>query len=484
MPGSLNVADLLSVLVDMLGHVSRESRPAHERGQAFAQPDRRSVVSSNRNRAVLLRRSPALVALGATAAIAAAAWPGVARAAEPSASRPGTGNVVVEWNHALLSAVQTPGAEPATIHPTRAFAIMSLAVLDAVDAVSSEPAPHPLRFNVGRRAAQDAAAAQAAHDVLTALFPTLTEAHDAELAADLAAIPPGYWRTAGTRLGAHAAADVLRARADDGSSATAPPYQSTGDPGDYRPTPPDEAAPVFTHWAAVRPFVLRDGSQFRPPPPPALSSPAYAAAVNEVKGLGQDHSTTRTSEQTTIGRFWSAPIQNYWNAIAEQVALAHHDSTAASARTFALLDIGLADTTIALYDAKYAFRLWRPISAIRLAGTDGNAQTTADQAWTPLAGTPADPSYPGAHSALSAAAATILAFAYGDASFTVSSPTLPGVTRSFASFDDAAAEAGLSRIYAGVHTRLDHTSGLTLGSHVARYTLGNAPINALGRNHE
>jgi membrane-associated phospholipid phosphatase len=246
---------------------------------------------------------------------------------------------------------------------------------------------------------------------------------------------------------------------------------STGAPGDFRATPPGFAAPVFTHWAAVTPFILRSGSQFRPPPP-AVSSRAYAAAINEVKSLGQDTSTSRTAEQTTIGNFWSAPIQNYWNAIAEEVAVARHDDIDETARTFALLDLGLADATIAMYDAKYTYRLWRPITAIRLGDTDGNPMTTGDPTWTPLSTTPADPSYPGAHSTLSAAAATVLTSLFGSqVPFTVTSPTLPGVTRAFDNFNAAASEAGLSRIYAGVHTRLDHQAGLTLGALVGRDSL-------------
>ena len=280
---------------------------------------------------------------------------------------------------------------------------------------------------------------------------------------------------AGVRVGARAAAGLLAARAADGAATPPPPYLSTGSAGDFRPTPPGFATPVFTQWGAVTPFALRSGNQFRPSPPAALSSRAYATAVNEVKSLGQGSSATRTAEQTTIAQFWAAPIQNYWNAIADQVALARHDDTDTTARTFALLDLGIADATIALYDAKYTYRLWRPISAIHLADADGNPLTTADPTWTPFATTPADPSYPGAHSTLSAAAATILTALYGDdVSFTVTSPTLPGVTRSFDSFHAAATEAGLSRIYAGVHTRLDHRAGLSLGGRIGRYTLQHA----------
>jgi membrane-associated phospholipid phosphatase len=425
--------------------------------------------------AAILRRATLAVALATTMAFGAVTLTGPAQAADPSIPQRVAGNVVVEWNRTLLTLVQTTGAQPATIQPTRDFAIMSAAVYDAVDAIDPDHPQYLLHLKARRGAAQDAAAAEAAHDVLVAMFPTFADTLDQQLGTDLDAVKSTPARTAGIQVGARAAAELLQTRAADGSAATPQPYVSTSAPGDFRATPPGFAAPVFTHWAAVTPFILRSGSQFRPPPP-ALSSRAYAAAINEVKSLGQDTSTSRTAEQTTIGNFWSAPIQNYWNAIAQDVALTHHDGIDESARTFALLDLGLADATIAMYDAKYTYRLWRPITAIRLADTDGNPLTTGDPTWTPLSTTPADPSYPGAHSTLSAAAATVLTSLYGShVPFTVTSPTLPGVTRAFDSFNAAASEAGLSRIYAGVHTRLDHQAGLTLGALVGRDTL-NSPL--------
>ena len=414
-------------------------------------------------------------ALTATAALGVTALAGSTHSAESATPGSTQENVVVQWNRTLLSLVQTPGAQPATIQPTRDFAIMGAAVYDAVDATDPDHPQYLLHLKARHGASPDAAAAQAAHDVLVALFPKASAQLDQQLAGNLGGLRPDQARADGVKVGAQAAAALLQIRAADGSAAPPPPYQSTGVAGDYRPTPPGFAAPVFTHWAGVHPFVLPSGNQFRPPPPPALSSPAYATAINEVKSLGQDISTSRTAEQTTIGKFWAAPIQNYWNAITEQVAITHRDDIDTTARTFALLNLGLADATIALYDAKYTYRLWRPITAIRLAGTDGNPLTTPDPTWTPLATTPADPSYPGAHSTLSAAAATILAARYGNhVSFTVTSPTLPGVTRSFDSLTAAATEAGLSRIYAGLHTRLDHQAGLTLGDQIGRYTLRHA----------
>jgi membrane-associated phospholipid phosphatase len=419
--------------------------------------------------------------LAAAAAIATAAVSTPAQAKPPTARTSGRPNIVVEWNATLLSLVSTPGAQPAAIHPTRDFAIMSAAVYDAVAATEPGRPQYLLHLQAPRTASRDAAAAQAAHDTLAAMFPAFAGALDTHLDADLAAIPPGGSRSAGIRVGAESASELLQTRANDGSSTPPPPYQSTGAAGDYRPTPPAFAAPVFVHWGAVTPFVLRHGDQFRATQPPALTSPAYGLAIDEVQSLGRLDSSSRTPEQTTIANFWAAPIQNYWNAIAEQVSVANRDDTAASARTFALLDLGLADATIALYDSKYTYRLWRPITAIRLADTDRNVLTIGDPTWTPLATTPADPSYPGAHSALSAAAATVLGSRYGShVSFSVSSPTLPGISRSFHGFAAAATEAGLSRIYAGVHTRIDHEAGLRLGYHVGSYTLR----HALSHDHE
>jgi membrane-associated phospholipid phosphatase len=237
---------------------------------------------------------------------------------------------------------------------------------------------------------------------------------------------------------------------------------------------------VFTTWGQVSPFVLERGDQFRPTPPPALTSDAYAAAINEVQSLGSATSTTRTSEQTEIGKFWNPPIQNFWNQIAQTVALARHSDLPTTARLFAALNLSFADSAIAFYDAKYTFRLWRPVTAIRLADTDGNPNTVADPNWLPLAGnTAADPSYPGAHSTISAAGADVLASFYGhQQSFSVTSSALPGVTRSFTSFGAAAEEAGLSRIFSGQHTRLDHLAGLTLGHDVAGFVLHNALLPA------
>jgi membrane-associated phospholipid phosphatase len=344
---------------------------------------------------------------------------------------------------------------------------------DAIEAIDGHRATYALHLRL-RPAASDAAAAEAAaHDVLVDLYPAMKDALDAQEVRELANLPAGRRKDRGIAVGHKAAAAVLAKRADDGSGLMPPVYMSSGAPGVFEPAPP--AVAVFTHWAAVTPWVLNRGAQFRPPAPPALTSGAYARAINEVQSLGKADSVTRTEDQTQVARFWAAPIQNYWNAIAQTAALAHHRGLEADAWTFAALNLSLADSAIAFYDAKYAYRLWRPISAIREADRDGNHATVADPSWTPLAGTPADPSYPGAHSVVSGAAAEVLTAAYGGHhGFSATSEVLPGVTRSFATFAAAEDEAALSRIYAGVHSRLDDVPGRRLGTDVARFVMRHA----------
>jgi membrane-associated phospholipid phosphatase len=414
------------------------------------------------------------LALGAIVAAAFLAAGAFARTA------PAPGQPVIDWNQALLSIVNTPGAEPANIQPTRNFAILHAAIYDAVNSIDRTHEPYLISVHAPRDASEIAAADAAARATLVGLYPAQQSSLEATYAAELAQVPDGPAKDHGVRVGERVAADLLAIRAGDGSNVVAPPFTAGTDPGAYRPTPPNLPAPVFTTWGRVTPFVLDSGDQFRPAAPPPLTSDAYAVAFNQVKSLGSAASTTRTADQTQIGQFWAPPIQNFWNQIAQTEALAHHSDLPTTARLFAALNLGFADSTIALYDAKYTFQLWRPVTAIRLADTDGNPDTAADPNWLPLAGnTAADPSFPGAHSTISAAGADVLASFYGDRQhFGVSSPALPGVTRSFTSFSATAKEAGLSRIYAGQHTRIDHVAGLALGHDVAGFVLRNALLPA------
>ncbi len=359
----------------------------------------------------------------------------------------------IEWNQALLRIVRTPGAHPPTVHPTRSFAMMHAAMHHA--ALASP------------RSALTAAVAQAGHDVLAALFPAAVKDLDAVLQAQL---ETAHDTGRGTRIGQAAARRILERRAHDGSAATPPVLPPGTAPGQYRPTPPNFGPAVFTHWAAVTPFVLNRADQFRPAPYPRLTEQRYAIATNEVASLGRDTSTTRTADQTTQARFWAAPIWNYWNEIAQ--TLLRTTGLATATRVFASLNLTFADAVIAFYEAKYHYRIWRPITAVRLAGEDGNPATIGDPAWTSLATTPADPAYPGAHSVIAQAGALVLdAARLRHHEVAVTSEALPGVVRRFDRLQHIADEAGLSRIPAGVHTRPDHEAGQRLGLHVARSTL-------------
>ncbi len=378
-------------------------------------------------------------------------------------------DVVIAWNQTLLRIVRTAGLQPPTVHPTRSFALLHAAIHNAVVATTGKGTPYLFAVHAASGASPIAAAAQAGHDILVALYPAQSANLDQQLEAELTNVGPAHAREAGTAAGRLTARLLLELRSHDGSSAVPPPLAPGTKPGQYRPAPPANAPAVFTHWSGVTPFLIKRANRFRPEAYPDLGSRRYAAAINEVKRLGQNSSTSRNGDQTEQANFWAAPIWNYWNEITQTALRTERYDLVGAARIFAHLNLALADAVIAFYDAKYHFRVWRPITAIRLADADGNHSTTADAAWTPLANTPADPSYPGAHSVISQAAATLLSREFDPRlRLTVTSEVLPGVTRTFRSLQAIADEAGLSRIYAGIHSRLDHYAGQTLGHEVAR----------------
>lgn len=425
------------------------------------------------------------IALGVgTASAAGAITTGNTKTSPPPAGG-ASGAIVVDWNKELLQIVLTPGAQPATVHPTRSFAILHAAIYDSVVSITRDGPSYLFSVPAPRRARVDAAAAEAGHDALVALYPNLNPklqaAVDQLLADELAAIPDGTSKQQGINVGDEVAARLVAARANDGSAATPPPFVAGSQPGDFRPVPPSFAAPVFTGWANVTPFVLESAKQFRPEPQAAVTSAAYATALNEVKTLGQNTSTARTADQTVTAKFWAGPIWNTWNEIADSAALAHRTNLETTARLFAVLNLTFGDGVIAFYDAKYTYRIWRPVTAIRAGDTIGNPAITGDPTWTPLATTPADPSYPGAHSVISAAGAIVLSSFFGkDDQIQVTSDVMRGTVRSFDSYEAVATEAELSRIFAGVHTRLDHESGLELGRDVAQFVLHESKSSDFG----
>jgi PAP2 superfamily len=410
------------------------------------------------------------------ALICATALPYSASSYADSAVEPA--NEVIQWNKTLLTIVRTPGAQPATVHPTRSFAIMHAAIYDAVNAIDATHKPYLVRIgHVSPHASQEAAVAAAAHETLNSLYPAFQTTFDQQYDQSLAQIPDGAGKTTGIDVGRAVALAILALRTDDGSAATPIPFVFGNAPGDYQSTPPNfPPQPVFTHWPRVTPFALERARQFRLGPPPALTSAEYTAVFNEVKSLGIANSTAATADQKLIGRFWNGAIQNYWNEITQTAVNAHHLTTAQSARVFALLNLTLADEVIAFYDTKYTYKFWRPVTAIRAAATTGNPDTVAEPNWLPQAGkTAADPSYPGAHATISAGGAFVLSAFFGNKpfQFSVTSEVLPGVVRSFDSFAAVEKEASLSRIYAGQHFRSDENAGERLGSAVADFVVDN-----------
>jgi hypothetical protein len=392
-------------------------------------------------------------------------------------------NPVVQWNRNLLVIVRTPGAQSPTIHSTHSFAIMHAAMYDAVNTIDGRHKHYLIRLpRPERDASQDAAADAAAHEVLITLYPAFKTSLDAELLQSLVQIPDGDDKTIGILIGQTVADKILALRSSDGSTAAPIPYVFGNAPGDYQSTPPNfPPQPQFTHWSHVTPFALEHANQFRPGPPPALTSDTYSDAFNQVKSLGIMNSTTATADQMLIGQFWNGTIQNYWNEITQTSSLAHNLTTAETARLFALVNLSLADSVIAFYDAKYTYNFWRPVTAIRAADTDNNPQTLVDTTWLPEGGknTAPDPSYPGAHATISAAAAEVLISFFRKDHFdlNVTSEVLPGVDRSFTSFSAAFNEASFSRVLAGQHFSFDENAGGRLGQEVADFVVNNFLTN-------
>jgi hypothetical protein len=384
----------------------------------------------------------------------------------PIPARP---DAVIFWDRVMLDAIRVDKTAPP--QAARAMAMVSIAVYDAVNAIEHTHAFYKIRASAPPGTSEPAAASTAAFFVLESLYPAQQTTFQDDLRLALKRIPGGTAKLNGEGLGMEVALKVLALRRNDGANATVS-YKPGTAPGQWVPTPPSFAAALLPGWGHVTPFALLSGSQFRPAGPPALSSTAYATAFNEVKSVGSANSTTRTAEQTQIANFWADGTgtetpPGHWNDIAQNVALARHNSLAQNARLFALLNIALADAAIACWDAKFTYNFWRPITAIRNANLDGNSATMKDASWTPLLVTPPFPSYMSGHSTFSGAAAQVLTDLFGkNVHFTSSSDALPGVQRSFTSFVQAAQEAGQSRIYGGIHFQFDNQDGLATGTSV------------------
>jgi hypothetical protein len=388
---------------------------------------------------------------------------------------------VLTWDRQAVAAVKVDGTAPPAA--ARAMAMASLAVFDSLNAIDGSPA-YLVSMSAPAGASVDAAVAGAAHRVLGYLYPAQAATLDAALANSLSAIHDGPAKTDGLALGQAVADRVIALRSTDGWNAFAQPNTGSDVPGEWRPTAPNFEPALLPQYASLRPFAMTSPDQFLPDPPPALDSPEYAAGVNEIEALGRQTGSTRTADQTQIARFWADGTgtdspPGHWNQIADNVAQSEGGSPADNARRLAELNVALADAGISAWNTKYTYRLWRPISAITLANTDGNDLTTADPTWQPLLLTPAFPEYASGHSTFSGAAATVLDGIFGsNVSFSIDSSGLPGVTRSFANFDAAAAEAGRSRVYGGIHFEFSNQAGQAVGREVGQFVLSSFATDA------
>lgn len=386
-------------------------------------------------------------------------------------------DVIIDWNNQLLLTVKATSTNPPTA--SRAMAMTSTAVFDAVNSIDRNFKPYHFMGSPPVGASGEAAAAQAAHDVMVHLFPAQSAALGSALDASLAVLPDSPGKAAGVTLGAAAAQSIIGLRSADGSATTVP-YVPGSAPGEWRPTLPGGKDALLPNWGSVTPFAMTSGAQFRRSGPPALTSDAYAEALDEVKRLGSETSATRTPDQTDIARFWADGAgtitpPGHWNQIAQTVVQSKNLSLVDEARLFALLNIAAADAAISCWDTKYFTNFWRPITAIQTADTDGNTETAGDADWVPLLATPNFPSYSSGHSSFSGAAAAVLAGLTGSDSFTFTAQADDSVVgvedRSFTSFLQAAGEAADSRLYGGIHFRFDNADGLVGGVALGQYVL-------------
>jgi PAP2 superfamily len=379
---------------------------------------------------------------------------------------PASADVVTDWNNAALDAIRADRTAPPIA--SRSLAILHVSIYDAVNGIARTHDPYLVPSVAPRSASRAAAASAAAHRALVNLFPASRPTFDALHAAILAGIPDGPRKRVGIIWGEFVGNVILAARAHDGSDAVVPPPGGSG-PGVWIPTPPAFLPYLLPQWGFVRPFAMNSSSQFRPPGPPSLDSQRYAADYEEVKQLGAAVGSTRTPDQTEIALFWADGAgtetpPGHWNSIAQIIAEAQGSTLEENARLFALLNIALADAAICAWDAKYTFDFWRPVTAIAFAEPELN--------WMPLLVTPPFPEYTSGHSTFSGAGATVLPLFYGteDLPFTIGSDFLTGVYRSFSTPFDAAEEAGVSRIYGGIHFHSANVDGLQAGGSIGEWT--------------
>jgi hypothetical protein len=406
---------------------------------------------------------------------------------------------VLFWNDVLLRAMRTA----ATAGPVqgRPAAIVHVAMFEALNGIERRFEPiHDIGVAAPRGASRRAAVAQAAFTVLVGLFPSQLEAFEADLETSLggiaadAAIENSESIERGLAWGERVAQEILAWRSTDGFDPSPSTFVGSTDVGKWRPTPRPPATPggpelaglpaLVPSMATTDPFVIPFPWSFRLGGPPALTSAEYAADFVEVKSVGESTSATRSADQTESARFWGGTAAGFWNRAASTASQQRHLTLSENARLFALLNVGIADALISCWDAKFHFPFWRPITAIRLAHTDDNPATTVQATWTPLLVTPPYPDYDSGSQSVAGASQAILTAYFGDdLPLEGFSEGFPGVVRSYANFAEAADDALMARIWAGIHFRSAMRDARVRAERIAAYVLENAAQPVHGKKN-
>jgi hypothetical protein len=378
------------------------------------------------------------------------------------------GNVVTDWDAKAVGIVQTGTAPPPPLG-FRTMAILHTAMFDAVNSIEPRYKPYKVRLAATPDTSKEAAAAAAAAAVLIKLYPDAAADVQSTLTTYLATLPDGEAKSKGVELGEEVGAKILEARDNDGAS-TPDAYRPKTRPGAYIPTP------ITYGWAlaTMTPFALTSPSQFRAKPPPSLKSAEWARDYNEIKDIGAKNSTKRTTRQTEDARFWLVGGPLAYDQLPRQIVIAKNMDLLDSARFMALFSVAAADAVIAVFDAKYKYEFWRPITAIRNGDIDGNPATERDATWQPIDATPMHPEYPCAHCILSSSVAAVIERLLGSDEIpevSLTSPFLPGVTHRFTNLWEFSDEIANARICAGFHYRFSTIAGREMGQKIGAYVV-------------
>jgi hypothetical protein len=386
-----------------------------------------------------------------------------------TATASASANVIVDWDVIGVKTIQPVGSPP-PIKPGllfRAMAMMHLAMFNAVNAIGPRYQSYRFQSQEPPGASEDAAAASAAANVLAGIVPSADVR--ATLTSYLAAIPDGAAKDRGVKLGEDVAAKMLALRAEDGSNAPNA-YRPMTQPGVYIPT----AMTIGWECLQMTPFAMESPSQFRPGPPPDLKSAEWAKDYNEIKELGEKNSTKRTPRQTEDARFWLTTGPLATHPLERQIVLGKSMSPLSSARFMALASVAEADAIQAVFEAKYHYQFWRPITAIRNGDVAGNPETAPEATWEPIDATPMHPEYPCAHCIVSSAVATVIEATLGSVDIpevAITTPSAPGVTHHFTNLQAYIDEVSNARIYAGFHYRNSTVVGQKMGREIGAYVV-------------